>query len=217
MKWGLFGGTFDPIHIGHLRCAEEVREMLGLDKVLFVPAASPPLKRSRITPYTGRRKMVELALAENPAFEVSDIEGRRKGRSYSVDTVRWILENNPKSSLELHFILGQDAFQDIRRWKNWQELLTLCNFAVMTRTGYERQQLDDILPPGFAGRYWYSRGAFRSVPGTAIRFLPVTFLDISSTEIRKRLARGKSVRYLVPEPVLDYISRESLYAPRRLK
>ncbi len=212
MKWGLLGGTFDPIHLGHLRCAEEIRELFGLEKVIFVPAAGPPLKKSKITPFADRLKMVEQAVRENPAFEASGVEGRRQGISYSVDTVRHFRETHGPG-LELFFILGQDAFQDIARWKDWEELLSLCHFVVMTRPGYERQGLEGVLPPGTAARFTPDprRKAFRGLGGTSIFFRSVTFLDISSTEIRKRLAGGKSVRYLVPPSVLNYIAGKSLY------
>ncbi len=212
MKWGLLGGTFDPIHLGHLRCAEEVREILGLEKILFVPAARPPLKRKEITPFPDRLKMIRLAVSGNPAFEVSGLEGRRKGRSYSIDTVRHLLELHGKG-LELFFILGQDAFQDIRLWKDWEELLSLCHFVVMTRPGYGKEDLHDILTPDLAARYRYTRTrkGFRSPAGTFIFFRSVTFLDISSTDIRKRLAEGRSVHYLLPQRVIDYIVRKSLY------
>ncbi len=215
MKWGLLGGTFDPIHLGHLRCAEEVREMFRLDKVIFAPAASPPLKRSKITPFPDRLKMVKLAVQGNPAFEATDVEGRREGRSYSIDTVRYF-RDTLGGTPELFFILGQDAFKDIKRWKDWEELLSLCHFVVVTRPGHEQRNADNILPPGISHLFQYmpNRKAFRSKRGTFVFFRPVTLLDISSTEIRKRISRQKSVRYLLPGPVLDYISRQSLYTPR---
>ena len=215
MRWGLLGGTFDPIHIGHLRCAEEVREMFGLDKVLFVPAASPPLKRAKVTPFADRMKMVALAVEGNPAFEVSDVEGRREGRSYSIDTVRYFLDTRVRD-LELFFILGRDAFADIGRWKDWEKLLLLCHFVVVTRPGYDDQRPDEILPPPLAAsfRHLPGRKAFRSPSGSSLFFRSATFLDISSTDIRKRLSRGKSVRYLIPDAVAEYISRHSLYRRR---
>ncbi|MBP8984838.1 MAG: nicotinate-nucleotide adenylyltransferase [Syntrophobacterales bacterium] len=215
MRWGLLGGTFDPIHVGHLRCAEEVREMFGLDRVLFVPAASPPLKKAKVTPFADRLKMVALAVEGNPAFEVSDAEARREGRSYSVDTVRHFLDARGRD-LDLFFILGRDAFADIRRWKDWEKLLLLCHFVVMTRPGYDDQRLDEILPTSTAAsfRYLPARKAFRSPSGSSLFFRSVTFLDISSTDIRKRLSRGKSVRYLVPDAVIGYIDRHSLYRRR---
>ena len=212
MKWGILGGTFDPIHLGHLRCAEEVREAFGLEKIFFVPAASPPLKQTKITSFPDRLAMVKLAIEGNSAFEVSGVEGRRKGLSYSIDTVRSFREAQGKS-LELFFILGQDAFSDIRKWKGWEELLFLCNFVVMARPGYENQRLDDILSPAVAARYRYTnrRKAFRCEGRTFIFFRSVTFLDISSTDIRKRILKKKSVRYLLSDPVRKYIDQQSLY------
>lgn len=212
MKWGLLGGTFDPIHLGHLRCAEEIREALGLEKILFVPAAQPPLKRNDITPFPDRLKMIRLAVRNNPAFSVSALEGRRKGRSYSIDTVRLLIERHGKA-LELFFILGQDAFRDIRLWKDWEDLLALCHFVVMTRPGCGDEDLGDILTPPLAARYRYvrNRKAHRGPAGTFIFFRPVTCLEISSTGIRKRLAGGASVRYLLPRRVIDYILRHALY------
>jgi nicotinate-nucleotide adenylyltransferase len=212
MKWGLLGGTFDPIHLGHLRCAEEMREIFGLDKIIFIPAARPPLKKNEITPFADRLKMIRLAIRGNPAFEVSTIEGRRKGRSYTIDTVRHFLDLQGKG-LELFFILGEDAFRDIRLWKDWEELLSRCHFAVMNRPGFGKEDLAGILTPQLAARCRYirSRSGFRGPAGTFIFFRPVTCLDISSTDIRKRLAEGKSVRYLIPERVLDYIYKKSLY------
>jgi nicotinate-nucleotide adenylyltransferase len=215
MKWGLFGGTFDPIHLGHLRCAEEIREAFGLEKILFVPAASPPLKMRNITSFRDRLTMVKLAIEGSSAFEVSAVEGEREGRSYSIDTVRFFRETCGES-LELFFILGQDAFADIRKWKGWEDLLFLCHFVVMTRPGYQHQRLDDLLSPGVAARYQYTahRKGFLHESGTFIFFRSVTFLDISSTDIRKRISKKKSVRYLLPNPVMEYISQKSLYTSR---
>jgi nicotinate-nucleotide adenylyltransferase len=212
MKWGLLGGTFDPVHLGHLRCAEEVRELFDLEKVLFVPAADPPLKRKKITLYPDRLRMVKQAVKGHPAFEASDVEGRRKGPSYTIDTVRHFLEAGGES-LQLFFILGQDAFRCIRLWKDWKELLSLCHFVIMTRPGFIQEDMDDILTPEVAARLRYvkSRKALRTPGGTCVFFSSVSYLDISSTDIRRRLAAGQSVRYLVPDPVLDYISKNSLY------
>lgn len=212
MKWGLLGGTFDPVHLGHLRCAEEIRELFGLEKIIFVPAAGPPFKRSKITSFADRLKMVEQAIRGNPCFEASGVEGRRQGISYSIDTVRHFRETQGPG-MELFFILGQDAFRDIAQWKEWEELLSLCHLVVMTRLGYEGQGLEGVLPSAAVARFTPDPGrrAFRGPGGTSIFFRSVTFLDISSTEIRKRLAGGKSVRYLIPPGVVDYISRHSLY------
>jgi nicotinate-nucleotide adenylyltransferase len=148
MKWGLFGGTFDPVHFGHLRAAQELAAILGLERVIFLPAGEPPHKTSRdITPFEHRLRMVRLAIAGNDRFDVSDLESRRRGKSYSVDTVRSFLAA-PDSPPELYFITGQDAFDAIATWRQWEDLLGLCHFAVMTRPGYEKRGLHSILPGG---------------------------------------------------------------------
>lgn len=217
MKWGLLGGTFDPIHFGHLRCAQEILELFELEKIIFVPASRPPLKTHRdITPSGHRYQMIRLAISGNRSFSVSDIEERREGKSYSVETVSCFLEEYGKV-LELYFILGQDAFQEIEAWKDWEKLLSLCNFVVMTRPGYEVKDLGGILPSDFVSQFKYDKDAdgFEGPGGYFIFFREVTFLDISSTDIRERVKGKRSIRYIVPEPVCDYISEHLLY--RRLK
>lgn len=211
MRWGLFGGTFDPVHFGHLRCAQEILEMLDLHKIRFVPAFRPPLKhRTDLLPFADRFRMVQLAVVDNPDFEVSDIENRRTGISYTIDTVREFLREGDS---EPYFIFGQDAFADIQKWKSWEELLTICNLVIMTRPGYDYGRLEPALPAAFASRFKYSaeENLYRGPAGKSIRFCSVTFLDISSTDIRERIKRGRSVRYLVPEAVRDYIIEHGLY------
>lgn len=213
MKWGLLGGTFDPIHTGHLRCAEEVREMFGLDRVVFMPAARPPHKTHyEISAFTHREQMVRLAIADNPYFECSDVEEQREGRSYSIDTVSYFQEQYPHD-LEIYYIVGQDAFQAIQTWKDWEKLLTLCHFVVMTRPGYENRSLAGIVPSAFAETFTYRKQdrGFRGPRGCSIYFREVTFLDISSSRIRQALGEGRSIRYLVPDPVIHYLSEQGLY------
>jgi nicotinate-nucleotide adenylyltransferase len=214
MKWGLFGGTFDPIHFGHLRCAEEVRELLELDRVLFVPASRPPHKPDRsITPFQHREQMVRLAIEGNPAFSLSDVEDRREGFSYSIETVENILATHGMENSDLTLILGQDAFHLIRTWKEWERLLLLCNFAVMTRPGCLNQGLETILTPEFAARFVYDPASqgFRGPTGRMICFREVTFLAIASSAIRKRVGEGKTINYLIPEAVRQYITTHALY------
>ncbi len=213
MKWGLLGGTFDPIHLAHLRCAQEILESFDLDRIVFIPSANPPLKDgSRIAPYKNRERMVRLAVEGNPAFLFSDVEGRRESRSYSVDTIDYFRETFGKER-EIYFIMGQDAFDDIQRWKNWRRLLTLCHFIIMTRPGWRRAPLRKALPAEVAARFAYDRKArgYRSPSGTFIFFTAVTPLDIESTDIRDRVKSGRSIRYLVPEAVREYIERQALY------
>ncbi len=214
MKYGLFGGAFDPVHFGHLRCAQDILEMLRLDRICFMPAARPPLKQSAdMVSFEDRFRMVELAIAGNDAFEASDLENRRPGLSYTIDTVRELLQEKGPN---LYNIIGQDAFADIRKWKHWDILLASCHFVVMTRPGYNAGALEPALPSGFAGRYRYdaSEDAFLGPEGKAILFRDVTFLDISSTDIRNRLRNGQSVRYLLPDAVRTYIAEAKLYAPK---
>lgn len=213
MKWGLLGGTFDPIHIGHLRCAEEILEMFDLNRIMFVPASKPPHKlHGHITSFHHREQMITLAIGGNPVFSFSDVEKRRENTSYSVETVEHILKKYMEN-LELYFILGQDAFHAIQTWKEWEKLLLLCNFVVMTRPGYEDRGLTGILPANFAGRFTYDDevGGFRGPTGYVIFFREVTFLDISSSDIRQRVKLEKSIKYLVPDAVRHYIAKNSLY------
>ena len=212
-RWGLMGGTFDPIHLAHLRCAQEILESYGLDRIVFIPSATPPLKQGPgITPYEHRERMVRFAIEGNPAFAFSDVENRREGRSFTVDTIGYFRETFGKD-LEIHFIMGQDAFDDIQRWKNWRRLLTLCHFIVMTRPGWRRGNLRRALPPDYAARFAYDRkaGAYRGPSGNRISFTSVTPLDIGATDIRRRVKSGLSIRYLVPDGVREYIERHGLY------
>ncbi len=213
MKWGLLGGTFDPIHNGHLRCAEEVLEIFDLNRIIFVPAAKPPHKiDGDITSFHHREQMIKLAIEGNPVFTFSDVEKQREEKSYSVETVDYILKKYMED-LKLYFILGQDAFHAIHSWKDWQRLLLLCNFVVMTRPGYEDRGLEGILPADFASQFKYddSVKGLRGPTGFVIYFRGVTFLDISSSDIRQRAREGRSIKYLVPETVRHYIMKNSLY------
>jgi len=213
MKWGLLGGTFDPVHTGHLRCAEEVLEIFNLNRICFIPASKPPHKiDADITSFHHREQMITLAIEGNPVFTYSDVEKRREDKSYSVETVDHILKKYMED-LELYFILGQDAFHAIHTWKDWERLLLLCNFVVMTRPGYEDRGLKGILPSDFASQFIYDDKVkgFRGPTGHVIYFRGVTFLDISSSDIRQRASEGKSIKYLVPESVRHYIMKNSLY------
>ncbi len=213
MKWGLLGGTFDPIHIGHLRCAEEILEMFELNRIVFIPASRPPHKlEAAITPFYHREQMVRLAIEGNPSFSFSDVENRRQGKSYAVETIDYFKKKYVQD-LELYLILGQDAFHAIQTWKDWKNLLLMCHFIVMTRPGYENKGLTGIIPPDFASQFTYDESVegFKSPTGNVIFFRPVTFLDISSSDLRQRVRRVSSIAYLVPATVRHYIARNSLY------
>jgi len=213
MKWGLLGGTFDPIHIGHLRCAEEVRELFNLDRIVFIPTSRPPHKSDgEITAFPDREQMVRLAIENNPNFTCSNLEDQRQGTSYSVETVEHFQHKYP--GLDIYFIVGQDAFQAIQTWKDWERLLVMCHFVVMTRPGYESRGLEGIVPVSFADSFSYDlpEQGFRGPAGHYIYFQEVTFLDISSSHIRQQVGQGRSVKYLVPDSVGHYLLQQGLYS-----
>ncbi len=213
MRWGLFGGTFDSIHFGHLRGAEEMLQLFNLNRIIFVPSSRPPHKlEAEISPFHHREQMIRLAIEENVNFSFSEVEKLRAGKSYSVETVEYILSKYMKD-LELYFIVGQDAFQAVTTWKDWDRLLLLCNFAVMTRPGYDNMTLDEILPKTFASQFKYNQDTdgFDGPTGHAIYFRHVSFLDISSSRMRAMIKIGQSIRYLTPDKVRQYIAKHALY------
>ena len=208
---GLFGGTFNPIHLGHLRGAEEIREAFGLEEVVFIPAALPPHKvTEKIIEADHRLEMVKLATQKNPHFSTSDVELKRSGKSYSIDTIRYFREKYPISP---SFILGRDAFVEIETWKEFQDLFSLCNFIVMTRPGSSKSSSPSFLPRSLipAFRYDQEAGAWIHFSGCMLFFKEINFLDISSTKVRELIEKEESVRYLVPPDVEDYIREHDLY------
>jgi len=213
---GVFGGTFDPIHIAHLRCAEEAREALRLDEVLFIPSARPPHKGGRASaPAADRLAMVRRAIAGHPAFHASTIEIDRPGRSYTVDTLALLREKMP--GVRFVLLLGLDAFREIATWKSYLELFALTDVAVMSRPGERRVALRRLLPVAARRHFCYGtdRDVLRHETGNTIIALEVTALDVSASDIRLRRKRGQSVRYLVPSAVRRYLARRQLYAGRR--
>ncbi|HEX7091769.1 MAG TPA: nicotinate-nucleotide adenylyltransferase [Longimicrobiales bacterium] len=189
MRLGVFGGTFDPPHIGHLIVAQDAWAALGLDRVLFVPAAEPPHKRGRVrAPAALRLAMVEAACAGDARFEASDLEIRRGGTSYTVDTLRALKERDPEGAL--FFLLGADQFRDIHTWRSPLELARLAELVVLSRPGWPDVE------PGIELPY---------------RRLDVTCVDVSATEIRRRVAAGEPIRYLVPAGVEAIIRAHGLY------
>ena len=215
MKIGLFGGTFDPIHFGHLRSAEEVRQAFRLDRIIFIPTSIQPLKRGSASAAEDRLKMIRLATADKRAFAVSDIEVRRPGKSFTIDTLRAFAARRPKA--EMFFIIGMDAFREIGRWKDFKELFALANFIVTSRPGSRGRTGGAIIPVAARKAFWYdrARGSFRHESGKHIYFLKLTDIAISASEIRERVKRGKSIRYLVPAKVERYIGQRGLYRALR--
>jgi nicotinate-nucleotide adenylyltransferase len=208
---GLFGGTFDPVHLAHLRTAEEVREALALDHVALVLSARPPHKASGAqAPVAHRRRMLELAVAADPHLRLDVSELEREGPSYSVDTVRDMQARAPDAALT--FILGADAFAEIATWKEYDTFLGLCDVCVISRPGTAHGELPIAVKNAFC--YEPSRGVYVHRSGRALRFLPVTGLMISASDIRRRRAEGRSVRYLVPDAVAAYLADNGLYSGR---
>lgn len=198
---GLFGGTFDPIHVGHLAIAEDAREQLGLSRVVFIPAASPALRSGPPSASAeDRARMVELAIAGNPRFAIDRLELEREGPSYTVDTVAALADRERAAgrATEFTFLLSAEQLRRLPQWRSPARLLELCRIAVVPRSGATMPE-----------RAWLEA----QFPGRADRIVELDgpLLPISGTAIRERLAAGRSVRYLVPGPVLDYIRDHHLY------
>jgi nicotinate-nucleotide adenylyltransferase len=206
---GILGGTFNPIHLAHLRVAEEVRETLGLERVLFVPSGDPPHKLDELEPAERRYDMVRLAVETNPAFEVLDLELRRTGPSYTVDTLDELRRLNPGQ--ELWFIIGSDAFAELETWYRPARLFELASLAVVQRPGRAARPVGAALSEELARPFRATVRGLEHPSGHEIRGIPVSELAISATDIRERIARGASIRYLVPEAVIEYIRKNGLY------
>lgn len=212
MRRGILGGTFDPIHIGHLRLAEEVGEELALEKVYLIPAASPPHKNLKpITPFPHRLAMTQIAATSSPLFETLDMEGRREGYSYSIETLREFHKIFPHG-LELFFILGMDAFLEIELWKEHRRLFDYANFVVIKRPGFSSDLFDRfVVSLGLSLEREGDSLNYRAPSGNRLIYQEATLMDISSTAIRERVAKGKSIRFLVPEGVRTYVLEKGLY------
>lgn len=213
MRLGILGGTFDPIHYGHLRIAEEACEELGLEKVLLIPGASPPHKGKRdISPFKDRFAMTRLAAEGSPVLEATDLEGHREGFSYSIDTLREI-HRIYGPILELFFIIGMDAFLDIRSWKRYKELFQETNFLVIKRPGFLDEEFIPLLLSMDMGFKPAGEKNIFELPssGHSVIYKELTLFSISSTRIRELVAAGRSIRFLAPEPVRSYINEKGLY------
>jgi nicotinate-nucleotide adenylyltransferase len=209
---GIFGGTFDPIHCGHLRTAFELWQELKLAEVRFLPAGSPPHRDQIYASAELRLRMVQAAVADQPGFVVDDREVRRGGMSYSVDTLTELRAEHPSRSLCL--LLGMDAFLGLPHWHRWRELLKLAHIVVAHRPGWkapERGPLGELLVD-------HGTGAVRDLhesPAGRVYIRAVTQLEISSTELRSLLAAGRDPHYLVPDQVRQIILETRCYAPQR--
>lgn len=213
MKLGLLGGTFNPVHLAHLRIAEEAREAAGLDKVLFIPAADPPHK-----PLAGdvafelRAAMVLQAIADNPSFGFSDLEARRGGKSYTVDTLTALRIERPDD--QLYFIIGSDSFLELGLWHRYADIFNLSSLIVVERPEKAITEPLQQLPVAVRDQFVQETGnLLRHSSGTSIRFVIGTRLDISSSQLRERVARQQSIRYLVPPAIEAFITQKGLYQP----
>jgi nicotinate-nucleotide adenylyltransferase len=212
---GILGGTFNPIHYAHLRVSEEVREGIGLEKVLFIPSGNPPLKSVDLAPARYRYEMTRLAIETNPLFQISDIECRHPEKSYTVETLTALKEMHPEK--EFCFILGVDSFLEIPIWHHPERLMELTNFAVVSRPGFSFSSLSSVVTADaevFSAldacelkvhktRLWNGREIF---------LMNVTRMDISGTVIRSLVQQGMSTKYLLPEKVESFIISHKLYS-----
>ena len=211
---GIFGGTFDPIHYGHLRVAEEIVETVGLQKMYFVPAGMPRLRHSPVASSQHRVEIVRLAIQKNPDFVLDEREIYRDGVSYSIDTVREFKQEFGEE-VRLCFILGADAFIKLPEWNNWKELFNLCHFIVSTRPGYTFTLIKELLSKELreeCSQRWVSNTETLKKETSGLIFIAsTTMLDISATSIRAHIAVGRNVRHLVPSVTVNYISKNKLY------
>jgi len=199
LRIGICGGTFDPVHTGHLIVAEMVRSEFELDKVLFIPSGMPPHKNLKnVTAPIHRLNMVKFAVSSNKNFEAMSVEVDRPGYTYTVDTLKELHKIYPLGT-EFYYIIGADVVMDLLTWRNWQEVITLTNFIAVMR-------------PGFSDKEFCQRlSELKQNYGINIESIEIPLMEISSTNIRERVKAGKSVKYLVNEKVEDYIIQNKLY------
>lgn len=196
-KYGIFGGSFNPIHYGHLMICEYIKEEMGLDKVIFIPTGNPPHKDLGVSA-EDRYEMVRLAISPNPDFEISDIETTRVNLSYTVDTIRELKEIYKEE--KLYFLIGLDSLFQLKTWKKIGDLSQEIEFVVALRPGYiDKEEINNEID--------FLRDNF----GTKINLIKTPLYEISSTDLRDRIHEGKSLRYLIPKKVLDYIEESGFY------
>lgn len=212
MRLGILGGTFDPIHLGHLRTAEEIGQELGLEKVYLIPSALPPHKTGDpVTPFHQRLAMAQLAVSDSPLLEALDLEGRRTGFSYSIETLKefhTMFSPDP----ELFFIIGIDAFLEIKSWKEYPNLFDYAHFVIIQRPGFQPEDLKPLLLDlGSEVKETVEPNVMTVPSGKTLILMVPTLMDISSTRVRGMVAESKSIRFLVPESVREFIIEKGLY------
>ena len=200
---GIMGGTFNPIHTGHLIAAELVREQMNLDKIIFIPTGNPPHKSSNtILDSEHRVNMIKLATGGNDYFSISEIEVEREGKTYTYDTLKQLHENDQlqsnRTGNEFYFIIGFDTLKELDTWKNINEICKLCKFIVVNRNNDKNEMQQEILK-------------LEQLYGAQIIHTEIPNIELSSTEIRKRIYEHKSIRYMVTDEVYDYIAKNELY------
>lgn len=194
-RYGIFGGTFDPIHHGHLIAAQAAVEALNLDRVVFMPSAHPPHKETpSVTPYPDRKHMVELAIKGNEKFMVTDLETKRPEPSYTVATLEILHQEFPQSDYHLILLIGADNLLEFRHWKEPKKIIDQIEVVVLARPGYRQSDAPEII-----------RGK--------AQWVQIPLIEISSTDIRNRISRNLSIQYQVPNTVADYIDKKNLYPP----
>lgn len=211
---GLFGGTFDPIHYGHLRLAEEMRERVGLGEVRFIPTGTPPHRGQPSVTAQQRAEMVARAIVDHPSFVLDEREVRRAVTCYTVDTLRE-LRAELGTARPFCLLLGGDAFLQLHGWQHWQQLLDLTHLVVGCRPGFAIDERIHTTPPTFQQQYQQRRAEISALgeqAGGRIALLTIPKLEISATDIRQRLAEGRTIRYLLPPSVADYIYQHHLYS-----
>lgn len=198
MKIGIMGGTFDPIHNGHLIISEYIRDYLNLDQVIFIPAGQPPHKNnSLVLSSLHRFNMTNLAIADNPSFKISDIEIKSKETSYTFDTIKRLKEADDTS--EYYFIIGADSLFNLEQWYKFSALTKSVKFALWERTGYYREDILDRI------------NHLKKTYNTNITYVEGPIIEISSSQIRNRIKSNRSIKYFVPNPVLAYLEKNNLY------
>jgi len=202
---GIFGGTFDPVHYGHLRSALEVKELFGLDEVRLIPCHQPPHRDQPKASATMRLQMLQQAINHEPGLIVDSRELDRAGPSYMVDTLKSLREEFSEQALLL--FIGSDAFENLTSWHRWQQLFDYAHLVVLTRPGYAIKSLDSFFNPRLAN----AKTELSKTPAGSIFFQPVTQLDISATAIRNMIALKQSPRFLLPDAVIEYIQQHQLY------
>ncbi|OGT81240.1 MAG: nicotinate (nicotinamide) nucleotide adenylyltransferase [Gammaproteobacteria bacterium RIFCSPLOWO2_02_FULL_61_13] len=206
---GLLGGTFDPIHHGHLRLALECAAMAGLTQTHLIPAHLPPLRAAPVASAAQRLRMVELATAGDDSLRADTVEVARGGTSYTVDTLMALRSAAPTDSLCL--ILGQDAFLKLRAWRRWEQILELAHLVIAARPGQDDADMDPALRQLQERHGVTDAAALQRHAVGGILSITIPALDISATRIRLSIAAGRSVRFLTPEPVIQFIQQEALY------